>query len=162
MNIAFRAQLVVPEQRQLYDYWIDKASGRSMPCRADINPAHIPRLLPHISLIDVEPATGRCRIRLAGTRLRDVYDREITGMDLTDIDFGDKRDYWVTAYRRIIEDGKPTQGIVRGPRVNKEHLVQYWLKLPLSCVEREGVGMILCLDYFLPAAEEDEGRALGA
>jgi len=44
-NIAFRAQLVVPEQRQLYDYWIDKADGRPMPERCDIHPAHIPRLL---------------------------------------------------------------------------------------------------------------------
>jgi hypothetical protein len=163
MNIAFRAQLVVPEQRQLYDYWLDKAAGRPMPRRSDISPVHVPRLLPHISLIDVEPSTCRCRIRLAGTRLRDVYDREITGLELEDIDFGDKRDYWETAYRRTIEEGKHTQGIIRGPRVNKEHLVQYWLKLPLARADGDGVGMILCLDHFIPALDDEEagGRALG-
>lgn len=164
MNIAFRAQLVVPEQRQLYDYWVEMASGRPMPFRSDINPANIPRLLPYISLIDVDRDTKRCRIRLAGTRLRDVYDREITGLDLGDIDFGEKRDYWVAAYRRTIDEGKPTQGVVRGPRVNKEHLVQYWLKLPLCCGGQDGVGMILCLDYLLSTMDEQRHlqHALGA
>ncbi|MBC8037495.1 MAG: PAS domain-containing protein [Rhizobiales bacterium] len=155
MNIAFRAQLVVPEQRQLYDYWIEKACGRPMPDRSDVHPAHIPRLLPNISLIDVDPGDGGCRIRLAGTRLRDVYDREITGLGIGDLDFGDKRDYWMQAYRRTIEEGKPTQGVVRGPRVNKEHLVQYWLKLPLCRTGCAGVGMILCLDHFQSATEDE-------
>ena len=157
VNIAFRAQLVVSEQRQLYDYWVDRASGRDMPQRSDINPAHIPRLLPFVSLIDVAADTGQCRIRLAGTRLRDVFDREITGLELEGLDLGDKRDYWMTAYRRTIDEGKPTQGVVRGPRVNKEHLVQYWLKLPLCRTGADGVGMILCLDYFLSAIEDEQG-----
>ena len=152
-SIAFRAQLVVPEQRQLYDYWLEKSADRQMPDRRDISPAHIPRLLPHISLIDVDALNGDCRIRLAGTRLRDVYDREITGLPLADLDFGSRRDYWLAAYQRTIVDGKPTQGVVRGPRLNKEHLVQYWLKLPLSRNGGHGVGMILCLDPFQPASE---------
>ena len=164
LNIAFRAQLIVPEQRQLYDYWLDRSMDRDMPARGDINPAHIPRLLPFISLVDVAPDTARCRIRLAGTRLRDVFDREITGLDFADLDVGDKRDYWTAAYRRTIDEGKPTQGVVRGPRVNKEHLVQYWLKLPLRQAEGEGVAMLLCLDYFLSAMEVEQGakRLAGA
>ena len=152
-NIAFRAQLVVPEQRQLYDYWLDKAYGRAMPERADIHPAHFPRLLPNLSLIDVDPLNGGCRVRLAGTRLRDIYDREITGLQIDDLELGDKRDYWMAAYRRTIEEGKPAQGVVRGPRLNKEHLVQYWLKLPLSRDGSTGVGMILCFDYLQSASE---------
>ena len=51
VNIAFRAQLVVPEQRQLYDYWLSRTDQGLLPTRADINPADIPRLLPFISLI---------------------------------------------------------------------------------------------------------------
>ncbi|MBI2720391.1 MAG: PAS domain-containing protein [Rhizobiales bacterium] len=153
-QIAFRAQLVVPEQRQLYDYWLERSSDRAMPDRRDIHPAHFPRLLPNISLIEIDPLNGGCRIRLAGTRLRDVFDREITGLSLDDIDFGEKRDYWMAAYQRTIEEGKPTQGVVRGPRVNKEHLVQYWLKLPLCRDGGPGVGMILCLDHLQSAAED--------
>ena len=162
VNIAFRAQLVVPEQRQLYDYWLGCGSGRSMPCRADINPAQIPRLLPYLTLVDVHEDIGRSKVRLAGTRLRDVYDCEITGLCLDELDFGTQRDYWMAAYRHTAIDGKPTQGIVRGPLVNKEHLVQYWIKLPLVSPQRPGVGMVLCLDYFLSAIDDENRQAESA
>jgi hypothetical protein len=150
-HAAFKAQLVIPEQRQLYDYWIERAAGRRMPDRRDINPLHFPRLLPFVSLVEIG-SSGRYRIRLAGTRLRDIYDCETTGLYLDELDWGDKRDYWLAAYHRIAAEGKPAQGAVRGPRTQKEHLVQFWLKLPLT-VNGERVGMILCYDAFIPAAE---------
>lgn len=151
-NMAFRAQLAIPEQRQLYDYWLQRAAGRAMPSRADLSPSDFPALLPSISLMDVETATGRLRVRLAGTRLRDIYDREITGLHLDDFDLGDKHDYWMAAYRRVIETGRPAQGVVRGPRVNKDHLVQFWLRLPLGQTA-SGVTMILCHDDFVSAVD---------
>jgi PAS domain len=149
---AFRAQLVVPEQRQLYDYWQDVAGENAIPARADINPVRLPRLLPGISLIEVHSDISRCRIRLAGTRLRDIYDREVTGMLVADLPHGNRAEYWLAAYKRTIELALPTQGVVRGPIVNKEHVVQYWLKLPLR-YESQGVGMVLCYDHFVPASE---------
>ena len=162
VNIAFKAQLVVPEQRQLYEYWLSSAGGKLMPCRADINPVHIPRLLPFISLVDVDDRLDCSRVRLAGTRLRDVYDREITGLRIEELDLGSKRDYWMAAYRHTALDGKPTQGIVRGPRVNKEHLVQYWIKLPLAESADAPVKMILCLDYFLSAMDDEQRQVNSA
>ena len=162
VNIAFRAQLVVPEQRQLYDYWLGCTSGQDLPTRTDINPGQIPRLLPYITLIDLCEDIGGSKVRLAGTRLRDVYDREITGLSLDELDYGSKRDYWMAAYRHTATEGKPTQGIVRGPRVNKEHLVQYWIKLPLATAGNQGVGMILGLDYFLSAIDDENRQAESA
>ena len=67
---AFRAQLVVPEHRQLFDYWVECCAGRAMPSRGDIAPAKIVKLLPGISLIDISEELGASRVRLAGTRLR--------------------------------------------------------------------------------------------
>jgi PAS domain len=162
INIAFKAQLVVPEQRQIYDYWLSCAAGKAMPCRGDIDPAQIPRLLPYISLVDIDADLKCCKVRLAGTRLRDVYDREITGLRIEELDLGAKRDYWMAAYRHTAIDGKPTQGIVRGPRVNKEHLVQYWIKLPLAHADSDAIAMILCLDYFLSAVDEEDRQANSA
>ncbi|MDE2444902.1 MAG: PAS domain-containing protein [Alphaproteobacteria bacterium] len=161
---AFRAQLVVPEQRQLYDYWLEKAAGRKMPARTDINPTHIPRILPAISLVDIEPELGKSRVRLAGTRLREIYDREITGLCIEELDWGEKRDYWLASYRRTVEEGVPTQGIIRGPRSHKEHLVQYWLRLPLCSDTQDKIKILLCYDYFMPASErlEDQRLAYGA
>ena len=162
VNIAFKAQLVVPEQRQLYDYWIGCSAGKAMASRADINPAHIPRLLPYISLVEIDAALDRSKVRLAGTRLRDVFDREITGLTIEELDLGAKRDYWMAAYRHTALDGKPTQGIVRGPRLNKEHLVQYWIKLPLADAEGDAVKMVLCLDYFLSSMDDEHRQANSA
>jgi hypothetical protein len=130
-----------------------------MPARADISPAQIPRLLPYLTLIDVDSDIARSRVRLAGTRLRDVYEREITGLRLDELDFGSKRDYWMAAYRHTARDGKPTQGIVRGPLVNKEHLVQYWIKLPLAGADGSSIAMILGLDFFLSAIDDVDQRA---
>lgn len=159
-NAAFRAQLVIAEQRQLYDYWLERAGTRAMPDRRDIAPAHFPRLLPFISLIEVEASNRRYRVRLAGTRLRDIFDREITGLYLEDLDLGASRDYWQAAYSRIVEDGKPAQGVIRGPCLHQEHLVQFWLRLPLSANGRKA-SMILSYDAFLPASDmaADTGAA---
>ena len=144
----FRAQLVIAEQRQLYDYWAGKASGRTMPSRHDISPAHFPRLLPYVSLL--ERLGGRLKVRLAGTRLRDIYEREITGLYLDEIDWGDKQGYWQAVYDHIATTSRPAQGVVRGPRLDKDHLVQFWLRLPLS--HDDGPArMILCHDTFVSA-----------
>jgi hypothetical protein len=69
----------------------------------------------------------------------------------------------MAAYRHTAVDGKPTQGIVRGPRVNKEHLVQYWIRLPLAAGNGgKGISMVLCLDYFISGLEEEERQANSA
>jgi hypothetical protein len=149
---AFRAQLVVREQRQLYDYWSGLSQTGEIPSRSDINPAKLPRLLPGISLIDVADVLEDSRVRLAGTRLRDIYDQEVTGMRISDLPCAIKQDYWLAAYRRTIDLATPTQGVVRGPLVNKEHVVQYWLKLPLR-TSSDKVSMVLCYDHFASASE---------
>jgi hypothetical protein len=149
---AFRAQLVVPEQRQLCDYWQEIAGSAALPARADINPARIARLLPGVSLIDVSEPLEHSRIRLAGTRLREAYDREVTGLMVSELDWGDKRDYWLEAYERTVRQAEPTQGILQGPMLGKEHVVQYWLKLPLRTTS-DAVSMLLCYDYFVPVSE---------
>lgn len=126
-----------------------------MPRRADIRPTDIPRLLPGLSLVETADDLRDCRVRLAGTRLRDIYDREITGLMLGEMEWADKHDYWMAAYERTLRDGLPTQGVVRGPRVEKEHLVQYWLRLPLR-VSGTSAGMVLCYDHFMSASDRLE------
>ena len=122
-----------------------------MPSRSDIKPSHIAKLLPGISLIDVAEDLPQSRVRLAGTKLREIHDREITGETIEGLDWGDKRDYWLAAYRRTVEQVEPTQGVLKGPRFSKEHMVQHWLRLPLASHDGGEVAMILGHDYFVPA-----------
>ena len=76
---AFRAQLVMQGQRELFDYWHISAGVRRMPARSDLDPLKVPKLLPCIGLIDVREGLDKASFRLAGTRLHDIYGQEITG-----------------------------------------------------------------------------------
>ena len=151
-RIAFRAQLVIPEQRQLFEYWLNRAAGAAMPARRDIRPADIPHLLPNISLMDILRSPCRMRFRLAGTRVRDIYDREVTGLYLDDIDWGGQADYWRTAHERVADTGRPAQGVVRSLRGSKDHLVHFWLRLPLVN-EGPEPAMILGYDVSVPVSQ---------
>ena len=149
---AFRAQLVMQGQRELFDYWLRSADGRRMPSRADLDPLKVPRLLPHIGLIDLRDGLAEASFRLAGTRLHDIYGQEITGKRAEEIFLGDSALYWRRIHGRVVETGVPLQGVVRGPAKGRDHVVLFWLRLPLS--EDGGqVDRILCYDAAGPLAD---------
>ncbi|MDJ0513856.1 MAG: PAS domain-containing protein [Methyloceanibacter sp.] len=151
-DCAFRAQLVLPEQRLLFDYWQDIAQGRTMPARADFDPLKVPHLLPHLAVVDLRDGFDRGRFRLAGTRLRDIYGREITGLHLTEVYAGCHAAPWQTVHSRVATDAVCAQGIARGPAEGREHVVLHWLRLPLSD-DGIRVDRILCQDV-----SHDDGR----
>ena len=149
---SFRAQLVLPEQRHFFDYWLERADGRPMPNRSDICPTEMPRFLPFVSLVEIETDPLNFRFRLAGTQLRDVYQKEVTDLRLTDFSDTQNRDYWLSAHERIAHTGRPAQGILRGPVQSRDHLVQFWLRLPLA-VDGAGPKLILGLDKCIPVSD---------
>ncbi len=150
---AFRAQLVMQGERELFDYWLRSAGSRRMPARSDLDPLKVPRLLPHLGLIDVREGIERAAFRLAGTRLRDVYGREITGKRVDEVFSGDCAGYWRRIHARILETGQPLHGVVRGPVEGRDHIVLFWLRLPLS-EDGGSVDRILCHDVVGPAESE--------
>jgi hypothetical protein len=162
-ELAFRAQLILREQRDLYDYWRRCARFSAAPSYNDIDPVSIPfHLLPGISIIEAGEGLMAMRYRLAGTRVRDIYGVEVTGRAVFDLDFATKNDYWRAAYRQVILDRIPMQGAVRGPVARRDHLVLLWLRLPLAgkCGD---IKRVLGYDAALPAShtrlgaeEEDE------
>lgn len=146
---AFRAQLVTQGQRELYDYWRKTAGFRRMPARSDINPFSVPKLLPCIGLIDLTEGLTEAQFRLAGTRLRDVYGEEITGKPIDSVFAGACADYWREIHARVAEEGLPLHGVIRGPALGREHIVLFWLRLPLS-QDGATVDRILCYDTAAP------------
>ncbi len=136
---GFRAQLVTQGQRELYDYWLHSAGSRRMPARSDLDPLrNVPKLLPCIGLIDVGRGLADAWFRLAGTRLHDIYGEEITGKRVDQIFSGPAADYWHRVHASVIESGLPRHGVVRGPAEGRDHVVLFWLRLPLS----EGSGRV--------------------
>jgi hypothetical protein len=149
-ELAFRAQLVIREQRELFDYWRSCAKNRSMPSRADINPAAIAALLPGISILEAAPGS-RLIYRLAGTRLREIFGQEVTGKSVFDLGLGEKQSYWRAVYRRVIDEKLPMQGAVKGPVVDRDHVVLFWMRLPLGD-DAAVVNKVLCHDVTLPVS----------
>lgn len=155
-ELAFRAQLVVDHQRRLYDYWRSCAGTRAMPAKRSIDPVAIPDLLPGISLLETGSCLDDMTYRLAGTRLREIYGLEVTGRRVFDLDMDDKRNYWQAAYRKVVEEKLPMQGAIKGPLVSRDHVILFWLRLPLSD-DGVRVDRILCYDISMPASlSQDE------
>jgi hypothetical protein len=148
---GFRAQLVIPEQQELFDYWLACCDGARYPMRKSISPIRIPLLLPYVSLIDVEEDSG-FRIRLAGTSLRDVFDREITGLTVGELERMSSAGYWHRACACAVETGMPVHGAIKSPRTTKDHLVQFWMRLPLT-TSGEAIDQLLGFDICIPAGE---------
>jgi hypothetical protein len=73
-----------PRLHQAYAYWRRKAAGRPMPRRRDIDPVEIPKLLPAVMLVDVEPG-GRYRYRLIGTENSQAQGIKATGRYLDEV-----------------------------------------------------------------------------
>ena len=147
---AFRAQLVIQGQRELFDYWLETAGARTMPARSDLDPLKVPRLLPSIGLIDVRSGLDEACFRLAGTRLHEIYGQEITGKRASDVFAGESGDYWRRIHERLLQTGQPLNGVVRGPAKGRDHIVLFWLRLPLS-EDGSQVDRILCYDLAGPA-----------
>ena len=143
----FGAQLVIPEQRFLFDYWRGRHCGDRPPGRPQIDPIDFVPLWPGISLVE----TGQgYRIRHAGTQLRDIFGREMTGGNLDDFFQGAERAYWVSALDHVAKTGRPAQGAASLSAWGNDHQFQFWLRLPL--MDEEGrVAMILGYDAFLHA-----------
>lgn len=142
---AFRAQLVTQGQRELFDYWQRMAGHRRMPARSDLDPSSVPKLLPCIGLIDVVGGLSQASFRLAGTRLRDIYGEEITGKRIDRVFAGACADYWRRVHERVVEQGLPLSGVIRGPAEGRDHILLFWMRLPLS-QDGHRVDRILCYD----------------
>ena len=100
----------------------------------------------------------RLRVRLAGTRLRDYLGIETTGRCLDEFDLGDQRLYWDTAYREVVEAGRPAQGVVPMTPWRQPHIFQFWLRLPLAD-DQGRVVMVLGHDAFL---QSEKAQALAS
>lgn len=92
--------------REGYAYWRRKAAGGKLPRRADIDPVEIPRLLPHIRLVDVV-APGRFRYRLVGTEARQHHTKNPTGRYLDEVLSPPLGPRIVALYGECVSDRRP-------------------------------------------------------
>jgi hypothetical protein len=68
---------------EAHRYWTRIAGARPMPRRADLDPLDIPKLLPHVMLVDV--VGERYRYRLIGTANDEEHGVSVTGRYLDEV-----------------------------------------------------------------------------
>ena len=124
--------VAVRAHEELFGYWSSRRHGPGLPSRRDLHPGDIKRLLPTLSLIDVESEPLDFRVRLAGTALYDVYGREITGRRLGDIYNSAAADYWRVELAKVVAEGRPAVGVHSLAWRGASHLSLLWLRLPLA------------------------------
>lgn len=92
---------------EFLDYWEAKRGGRALPARRDLDPVEFPRLLPVVTLADIEPDPFRVRYRLAGTMVVETAGMEITGRYLDEIAPPHILDDYHAIFRRCCEGFAP-------------------------------------------------------
>jgi hypothetical protein len=121
----FRAQLLLEEQRRLFDVWASAAGAATMPTRENFQPRAFGPLLPFISLIETQEGQI-ARVRVVGSALRDVFGAcPKLSLDCADIPGA------AATIARVIREARPACGVA--PALNSSGTgVRFWMRLPLG------------------------------
>ena len=135
--------------RQAYEYWRRKAGARPLPSRADIDPVEIPRLLPHIMLVDVMGA-ALYRYRLIGTEIAAAMGVNATGRLFHEMLLDDGyRAYVPDLYDTVVRERRAlyTENVFLSPHHGVTERNTKRVMLPLSA-DGEIVNMVLVAQTF--------------
>jgi hypothetical protein len=89
-----------------FDYWRRIAAGKVLPRRRDLDPIDIPRLLPHVMLIEVHP-DGRYRYRLIGTANAQEQGMNATGLFVDEALKGEYKAHVLRLYDECVRTRRP-------------------------------------------------------
>jgi hypothetical protein len=91
---------------EFFAYWQRICVGESVPLRAAIDPAEIPRLLPYLVIAEIEAAPLRVRYRLVGTQVVESNGADFTNRYLDECNFAVEA-LLVECYRRLVDTRAP-------------------------------------------------------
>jgi hypothetical protein len=143
--------LTISEPRilELHAYWQRIAAGRRMPSRKDFDPVAIPRLLPHLMLVDVQPGV-RYRYRLIGTENVLEHGVDATGRYVDEVVPGlEYKEHVLKLYGECVRERRPVYSeseFLSPVGFRTERLLKV-LFLPLS-EDGETVNMVLVIQIF--------------
>jgi hypothetical protein len=89
----------------LYRYWDERRGTRFAPARRDIDPADIPKLLPHLLLVEI--LDGRYRYRVCGTEVERHFGCSMGGKCVDELMRGEYLAYINSLYERLIATCAP-------------------------------------------------------
>ncbi len=149
-------EVLESELNDLLGYWRRMRGNKRMPARADIDPLNIPRLLPHLALIETAESLGDFKYRLYGTEVCQGFGHDRTGVRLGDLQEDvDNYEEVYSGYWRVYADKVPDYFYGKIVSLAKNYKRYSRLLLPLSS-DDEHVDIVLCGFLFF-AKELDRG-----
>jgi hypothetical protein len=104
-SLETQPDLQDPGLRLLYDYWCDLAAAADgLPTVQGFDPLYLPRLLPNTWILEVEPASRRFRMRLAGENINAIYGRSIAGLYFQEVFQPGDAEIIVARYTRALSE----------------------------------------------------------
>lgn len=138
--------------QKTYALWTSKLKDERLPARHDFKPQELSAsVLPTIMLVDVTNHPTYFTVRLAGTGIVQVMDRDPTGMDVASLRGGDVLQARFTA---LLDAAQPYLALDRPtPWRHKDHPTYHVVALPLA---RDGENIdMLMLNLHFPGAVKD-------
>jgi hypothetical protein len=143
-----------PRLQDAYDYWLRKCAGRALPSRRDLDPLDIPKLLPHVLLVEVHDG-GRYRYRVVGTENVTEHGIDATGRYADEVIPGPEyKAHVLQLYAKCVRERRPvySESLFLSPigLQTERHLKV--LFLPLSA-DGNAVNMVLVVQLFFYVAD---------
>jgi len=106
-EIAWETRPPTPLLRAVMAYWNERRGARLMPSRNDLDPLHIPTLLPQLMLLDVLRGPLDFRYRLVGTAIVDRLGRDNTGLRFSELAHSRALSREAHFAHSLVEAGRP-------------------------------------------------------
>lgn len=123
-------------------YWEQIRGQKDVPSRADLDPADIPRLLPHLVLLDVFHEPRDFRYRLVGTTIEEFLEKYYTGVRMSELPHQRPPSQIWTSCCTVVGSRKPLFSAVPYVGPKKEFVRSEDVILPLA-PPGEQVNMLL-------------------
>ena len=155
---AAASPITDPRLEEAYQYWRRKAAGRPVMLRRDLDPVEIPRLLPHLMLVEVL-GPGLYRYRLIGTEIAGAQGTNATGSFVHDaLKDPDYRAHVLRLYDSCVAERAAvySESLFISPTAEVERHTKV-LFLPLS-EDGEVVHQVLVMQVFLYIDQQTRSR----
>ncbi|HMA15386.1 MAG: PAS domain-containing protein [Bacteroidota bacterium] len=130
-----------------------------IPFRADLDPADIPRLLPHLFIVERIRSTGRFFFRLSGTGIREIMGFENTNHFLDELLHGEDLEAVSAMFAEVMEQGACIRSIEGLTYDDRSYRRVEILRLPLRAADGEARLVLGCLSRI--EDEDTPGSARG-
>lgn len=142
----------------LWRYWDAKRGRRRMPLRQELEPGEIPRLLPHLQLVDRVEGRG-FRYRLCGSATVQGYGFDATGKFTHEILSPERHENASRHYALVFNAARPLFARTHYVKDRFLSVIISRIILPLS-FDGDSVGVLLLGHSFASPAAEDQAPGL--